>query len=88
MLKALCKEVDLDPEKFERKFSSAEYKELTKLDFTFCQRVGATGFPLMLVKEDETYAMLKAGYQPFENLKPVLKRWIEVGLIGFSQVSS
>ncbi|MBT3764235.1 MAG: DsbA family protein [Rhodospirillales bacterium] len=83
--KVLCEEVGADPEEFEAKFSSDDYKELTKLDFIFCQRTGATGFPSMMVKEGETYAMLTAGYQPFENLKPILERWIEVGLAGFSQ---
>ena len=83
--KRLCEEVGADPDEFEKKFSSDEYKELTKVDFIFCQRIGATGFPSMLVKEDETYAMLTSGYQSFENLAPILERWIEVGLAGFSQ---
>jgi putative protein-disulfide isomerase len=83
--KYLCEEVAIDADEFEKRFLSDEYKELTKLDFIFCKRIGATGFPSMLVKEGETYAMLTSGYQPFENLAPVLERWIEVGLAGISE---
>jgi hypothetical protein len=30
--------------------------------------------------EDQKLALLTAGYQPYENLKPVIDHWLEQGL--------
>ncbi|MEK9707574.1 MAG: hypothetical protein VW618_07125, partial [Alphaproteobacteria bacterium] len=45
-------------------------------DFGWCQQVGVTGFPTVVLREDDSMAALTVGYQPFEAIKPVLDAWV------------
>ncbi len=82
--KALADEAGLDEEEFSRLFESDEMKQETLNDFSMSQSLGVTGFPTLVVMEgdgeDQKLALLTAGYQPYENLKPVIDHWLEHGL--------
>ena len=83
-LKKLAKEVDLDTDEFIELFESDLIKQETLEDFRFTQRVGITGFPTLIAKEkseeDQKLALLSAGYQPYENLIPIIDHWLKNGL--------
>ncbi|MBT4939278.1 MAG: DsbA family protein [Rhodospirillaceae bacterium] len=78
--KPLAEEVGLDFEEFADKFASDELKEVARSDFQFSQQIGVTGFPTVVVKEDDKMALLSAGYQPYQNLKPAIEDWLANGL--------
>ena len=78
--KPLVEEIGLDFEEFSENFNSEELKEHTKSDFQFSQQLGVTGFPTVVVKEDEKLALLSAGYQPYINLEPAIEDWLTNGL--------
>ncbi len=77
--KPLAEEAGLDTDEFSKKFQSDEIKQMTKSDFGFSQQIGVTGFPTVVVKEADKLALLTAGYQPYQNLKPVLEDWLTHG---------
>jgi protein-disulfide isomerase-like protein with CxxC motif len=46
--------------------------------------MGITGFPTLVAKEeygeDQKLALISAGYQSYEQIKPVIDHWLEYGL--------
>ncbi len=76
----LANEANLDADRFAQLFHSDEIKQATKNDFFRSQSLGVTGFPTLVIRENDQMALLTAGYQPFENLKPALDHWMEQGL--------
>lgn len=76
----LATEAGLDAEEFAVKFESDDIKQETKNDFFRSQSLGVTGFPTLVVNDNDQLALLTAGYQPFENLKPAIDHWLEHGL--------
>lgn len=66
----------IDSDAFTAAFESEEAKEETLNDFAWCQKSGVTGFPTMVLREDDTLAALSVGYQPFESLEPILDAWV------------
>jgi putative protein-disulfide isomerase len=65
----------IDGDAFVRAFASDAMKQETLGDFHWCQQVGVSGFPTVVLREDDRMAALTIGYQPFENLKPALDAW-------------
>lgn len=78
--KPLVEEVGIDFEAFSELFNSHELKENTKSDFQFAKQMGVSGFPTIVVKEDDKLALLTTGYQPYENLQPAIEDWLTNGL--------
>ena len=78
--KGLCPEVGLDADAFADAFASEDMQEATLDDFRFAKSLGVSGFPTVVVKEDDKMALLTAGYRPFEQLKPAIEDWLEHGL--------
>ncbi len=48
-------------------------------DFHAARQLGVTGYPTVIVRKDETYALLTAGYQAYETLVGPLNEWLESG---------
>ena len=46
-------------------------------DFQMARSLGVTGFPTVVVNDDEGYAYLTVGYQPYEHLERLLDRPLE-----------
>jgi putative protein-disulfide isomerase len=78
--KPLAEQVGIDFEEFDQIFNSSQIKDETKSDFQFSKKIGVTGFPTVLVKEGEKLALLTAGYQPYQTLKPAIEDWLKNGL--------
>ena len=78
--KPLAEQVGIDFKEFDRIYNSSQIKDETKSDFQFSKKIGVTGFPTVLVKEDEKLALLTAGYQPYQTLKPAIEDGLKNGL--------
>ncbi|MEP4380642.1 MAG: DsbA family protein [Alphaproteobacteria bacterium] len=66
----------IDMNAFAEAFDSDEAKQETINDFTWCQQSGVTGFPTVVLREEDTLAALSVGYQPFDSLEPILDAWV------------
>lgn len=78
----------IDQAAFKETFESEAAKQETMDDFGWCQQAGVTGFPTVVLREDETLAALTVGYQPFDSLKPVLDAWVSGDLSVKKQVQA
>lgn len=78
----------IDKNAFAEAFDSEEAKQETINDFTWCQQSGVTGFPTVVLREDDTLAALSVGYQPFESLEPILDAWVSGELSVKKQVEA
>ncbi|WP_462382913.1 DsbA family protein [Pseudomonas sp. Marseille-QA0892] len=64
---------------FASHFDSDAARERTRLDFAWARQLGISGFPTMLAERNGQLALLTNGYQPSEQLSPLLGRWLEHG---------
>jgi len=78
----------IDAAAFTEAFESEATKQETMDDFSWCQQAGVTGFPTVVLREDETMAALTVGHQPYESIKPVLDAWISGDLSVKKQVEA
>ena len=78
----------IDGNEFAEAFESDVARLETIGDFTWCQQSGVTGFPTMVLREDETMAALSVGYQPYEALQPILDAWMTGELSVKAQVEA
>jgi hypothetical protein len=72
---AYAEQEGIDGAAFAKAFESDAMKQETLGDFHWCQQIGVTGFPTVLLREDDKLAALTIGYQPFERLQPALDAW-------------
>ena len=72
----LATDFGLDKTEFAKLFPSDELKQKTMQDFQFSQRLGVSGFPTVVVNDTNGYAYLTVGYQPYENLQPIIEAWL------------
>ena len=83
-LTVLVENAGLDVQEFRQLFESDRLKQAALEDFRYSQRLGITGFPTILAKEEEAnrhnLALISAGYQPFEKINPVIDHWLKYGL--------
>jgi putative protein-disulfide isomerase len=62
---------------FAEAFDSAEQLSATAADFSWVQDLGIAGFPTLLAERKGQLALLTNGYQPLDELAPLLGRWLE-----------
>ncbi|UVJ46606.1 DsbA family protein [Pseudomonas sp. LS1212] len=62
---------------FAEAFDSAEQQIATAADFSWVQDLGIAGFPTLLAERNGQLALLTNGYQPLDELAPLLGRWLE-----------
>lgn len=72
---AYAEQEGIDGAAFAKAFESDAMKQETLGDFHWCQQIGVTGFPTVLLREDDKLAALTIGYQPLERLQPALDAW-------------
>jgi len=65
----------LDGDAFQAAFESDAMRQDTLEDFAWCQQAGVTGFPTVVLREDQHLGALTVGYRPFDDLKPTLDAW-------------
>lgn len=78
-LVALAEQVGIPRIEFAQGFDAAASHEATLADFTWVQDLGIAGFPTLLAERDGQLALLTNGYQPLDELAPLLGRWLERG---------
>ena len=66
----------VDSNEFAEQLSSPKMKEQTKNDFATARSLGVTGFPTVVAKDNDRYAYLTIGYQPFDSLQPIIEGWL------------
>lgn len=76
VLTDLAAEFGLDKDKFAELFSSPAMAQKTILDFQMAQRLGVSGFPTVVVNDQNGYAYLTVGYQAYENLQQIVEAWL------------
>ncbi|MDA1090542.1 MAG: DsbA family protein [Proteobacteria bacterium] len=77
VLADLAEAVGVDRAAFVEAFPTRSMIYLTASDFFRAQRMGATGFPTVVLRTDEKLSLLTAGFRPFETLKPHLDDWFK-----------
>lgn len=77
VLVELAEQAGLSAEKFAIAFDSAAELAATVADFQWVQNLGIAGFPTVLAERNGQKALLTNGYQPLEQLAPLLGRWLE-----------
>ncbi len=76
-LTALARDFGVDGDAFAANFETDEMRQATTEDFQLARSLGVTGFPTVVVKDDEGYAYLTVGYQPYEQLGTLLDAWLD-----------
>lgn len=66
--KPICKELELDFERFARLFPSAETKAATQADFQLNRQWGVRGYPTILVKKGDQLHAIATGFATFEEM--------------------
>jgi putative protein-disulfide isomerase len=77
VLRELASAAGLSRSEFAEAFDSPQMQAATQADFTWVQDLGIAGFPTLLAERDGQLALLTNGYQPLEQLQPLLARWLE-----------
>ncbi|HEY0289037.1 MAG TPA: DsbA family protein [Pseudomonas sp.] len=77
VLTELAERAGLPKIEFAEAFDSAEQHAATAADFTWVQDLGIAGFPTLLAERKGQLALLTNGYQPLDELAPLLSRWLE-----------
>ena len=67
---------NLDTVEFLKVFHAEDTKQETNQDFGWSQSMGVTGYPTVLVKDNDEWAALTFGYQPLEALEAPLEQWL------------
>jgi putative protein-disulfide isomerase len=61
---------EIPEEDFYRKLHSEAYREKAHYDFALCRQLQVTGFPALLLQENESrFYLLARGYAPYEDVK-------------------
>ena len=76
-LTTIAMDFGVDGGTFKDKFLSHDMRKATVADYDISKSYGVSGFPTMLVREDDDYAYLTIGYQPLDRIGPVLEGWLE-----------
>ncbi len=76
VLAELAKKAGLEPNEFLESFHSDEMKSKTLGQFNHSREWGVSGFPSVVLQNNEDLAMLTRGYRPYEDLRPGLDSWL------------
>lgn len=63
-----CATLEVSFEEFKKAFESEKFKAITNQDFKLAQKMGVTGFPALLLVQDDKAYVLSRGYQKAEQL--------------------
>ena len=77
VLRELAEAAGLPRGEFAEAFDSPQVQAATQADFNWVQGLGIAGFPTLLAEHNGQLALLTNGYQPLEQLQPLLARWLE-----------
>ena len=77
VLAGIAADAGVDENAFAEAFQSREMIYQTGADFHRSASMGVQGFPTVILRTGENYAMLVTGFSAFDNLKPHLDAWVE-----------
>ncbi len=77
VLRELAATAGLSRGRFAEAFDSPQAQAATQADFSWVKDLGIAGFPTLLAEHNGQVALLTNGYQPLEQLQPLLTRWLE-----------
>lgn len=66
----------IDAGAFAGMFDAPDMAAATRADFKLTQSAGISGFPSVILQQDDDFAPLTAGYRPFAQLQPHLHAWM------------
>lgn len=69
-------DLGLDPARFDEVLRDPATREQTRDDFRRSRRWGIRGYPTLLVRHGDDLAVAAPGWVPFEDLEPVITRWL------------
>lgn len=72
-----AKEFGVDQDTFLELYNDPASSQKTWDEFGWAQSLGVRGFPTVLVRDGEEYALLTNGYQPLEQLEAPLEGWLK-----------
>lgn len=67
---------DVDPARFMDLLTGEEMKRATWEDFEEARALSASGFPTLLLRLEDGYAVVTRGYVAWADLRPALDRWL------------
>jgi putative protein-disulfide isomerase len=76
VLRELAEAAGLPRGEFAEAFDSPQAQAATQADCNWVQDLGVAGFPTLLAERNGQFALLTNGYQPLEQLQPLLARWL------------
>jgi putative protein-disulfide isomerase len=76
VLRRMAEALDIDGDTFGYQFDDVASAYETAGDFQVARQLGVTGYPTVITKSVNDYALLSAGYQPFESLVVALDEWL------------
>jgi putative protein-disulfide isomerase len=76
VLRELASAAGLSRGQFAEAFDSPQTQAATQADFSWVKDLGIAGFPTLLAEHNGQVALLTNGYQPLEQLQPLLTRWL------------
>lgn len=82
LLVELAEQAGIPRIEFAELFDSEKMHAATAADFSWVQDLGIAGFPTVLAERDGQLALLTNGYQPLDELAPMLERWLQRGARG------
>jgi len=65
----------VDRDGFMSLFEDERIRKETYGDFTLARRLGAQGFPTVVLRKDKELSLLTVGYQSFETLEPPIRQY-------------
>lgn len=78
VLRDLAVQVGYDSEAFCSAFDAPDTHAATQAEFAWVSHLAVSGFPTLLAKSQQQYALISNGYQPYTVLEPLLSRWISI----------
>jgi putative protein-disulfide isomerase len=72
---ALLEQQGIDSALFMESFESDRLRRETSNDFVHARRLGAQGFPTVVLRRGQELALLTVGSQPYERLEPAIERY-------------
>ncbi len=76
VLQEIAHETGIERQAFEGRFSDIASAYETAGDFHVARQLKATGFPTVVLRKGDEFALLTAGYQPWDALKEVFEGWL------------
>ena len=73
----IAQRLNVDRDEFCKTYESEKSKAETIEDFRYARTLKITGFPALLLKDQNDYTLATNGYQSFANIKPIIESWLK-----------